>query len=556
MKMSLRKTLASMPVLVVLAALAAGVWAPTPCRAAASILIKPDSPRSVTGKDDVQQLKRLISSTDYEFDPNAATTAECKRIGIRTIRCINVDLAGTFDKDGKFIISDSARLDWHLDGCRALGAVPHVVIACGVPADLQVKEADVPDQYKALIHGGAMFGPTDWTKFRAYCEAYFEYVMITKGFTNAEFEVGNEPDISGGLYPFPPKPAMGSRALYEAAFNLYKNVAEAAVSFEAKHPGVPVKLGGLALAWAYSFLYGDFNWAEHFIRDCGEQEVKLDFISVHYYGNTSSLDGEYPSGYPPFTGMLRTTQAAIDKYYPGLPIQITEWGGTYNGMGNSPDGRFNANNVGTAFGAAFLNTMLGCGVDKAFYLVTTDLRINKQGQEAEGAMIDEWSWPALFLDTPLYGGKALPKPIFHLFEMVSQLQGQRVEASRGNRTVNCFVAADPDQRKITMLVWNYGAILHETGPETETAVTENTAVHVLEAGSFFHTPQVMIGMTQVNKDTDNIYQMMTTGVVPDEKNTAVATLPTQTAQINQGALDFSVVLPPSSVSLVTLTETP
>jgi hypothetical protein len=35
----------------------------------------------------------------------------------------------------------------------------------------------------------------------------------------------------------------------------------------------------------------------------------------------------------------------------------------------------------------------------------------------------------------------------------------------------------------------------------------------------------------------------------------VAQLPTTTATIKQGALNFSLVLPPSSVSLVVLTET-
>jgi hypothetical protein len=114
------------------------------------------------------------------------------------------------------------------------------------------------------------------------------------------------------------------------------------------------------------------------------------------------------------------------------------------------------------------------------------------------------------------------------------------------------VSADPAQRKITMLVWNYGGKL---GPEDSRTVPEQTQVQVRDAGNFFRAHRVNIETWQINGDTDNTYKLLTTGVAPDEKNTAMAALPTTTAQIKQGALEFPLVLPPSSVSLVVLTET-
>ena len=72
--------------LALLAVFAAIVSAPAPCRAAASIVIKTSSDWSVTGKDDLQQLKRLASGVGYEFDSNAATTEALTRIGIQTMR--------------------------------------------------------------------------------------------------------------------------------------------------------------------------------------------------------------------------------------------------------------------------------------------------------------------------------------------------------------------------------------------------------------------------------------------------------------------------------------
>jgi hypothetical protein len=61
---------------------------------------------------------------------------------------------------------------------------------------------------------------------------------------------------------------------------------------------------------------------------------------------------------------------------------------------------------------------------------------------------------------------------------------------------------------------------------------------------------------QINENTDNIYKLLTTGVPPDANNTAMAQLPTTTAQVVQGVLEVPMVVPPSTVSLVVLTEAP
>ena len=83
------------------------------------ILLKPTATWSVTGKDDVQQLKRLASGVGWEFEPNAATTAGLRKIGIKSVRCINVDpLPGSFSPEGKFVVGKPDRLLAHLATCR------------------------------------------------------------------------------------------------------------------------------------------------------------------------------------------------------------------------------------------------------------------------------------------------------------------------------------------------------------------------------------------------------------------------------------------------------
>lgn len=521
------------------------------CLADSALLVKTSVPWSVTGGDDLAQLKRLASGVGWEFEPNEQTTGELKRIGIKTIRCINVDpIGGHFDEAGKFIVGEgdySARLESHLETCRAVGAKPHIIIAQGLREEIRLKAEDVKDRGESvmgLVQNGT-FGPADWAKFQAYYEAFFEYILVTKGFPEAEFEVANEPDIGGVIYPAPPKPERGSRALYEAYFNLYKNVAIAADHFEKGHPGLRVKLGGPALAWAFTFRFGDFNWAERFIQDCGEQKVKLDFIGVHYYGNISSLDGEYEAYYPPFTGMLKTTLAARDRYCPGVPIQMTEWGATYV-TDNSAPSVINGNNVGAAWGAAFLNLMLQSGVDRALYLVTTDLRRQKENGEWESV----WGWPSLFASPTAVGG-TVPKAPFHVFEMVSRLEGQRVEATRGGRTVNCFVSADPAKRTLTALVWNYGYQIPEGGPGAETAVREPVTLRVRDAADFFGAPTVRANRWLVSETVSNAYHLFSTGQKLDDA--ALQRVDSASVRIVDGALDFGFAMPPSSVALVVLT---
>ena len=101
--------------------------------------------------------------------------------------------------------------------------------------------------------------------------------------------------------------------------------------------------------------------------------------------------------------MLKTTLAARDRFCPGVPVQITEWGPSYH-TDNSPDAAVNASNVGAAWSAAFLNLMLQCGIGDALYLVTTDLR----QQDKAGKWETVWGWPSLFTN-PNACGHAYPK---------------------------------------------------------------------------------------------------------------------------------------------------
>lgn len=516
--------------------------------AEALMLVKPSVPWSVTGGDDIMHLKSLAAGVGWEFEPNAETTAALRRIGIKTIRCINVDpLPGEFTAQGDFMVGDPGPLNRHLLTCQQLAARPHVVIGVGVHPDLRVRAEDVETRDEALMGlvRSASFGPRDWGKFRKYCQAVYEYVLVTKGFPEAQFEVGNEPDIGGTVHPFPPRPANGSRALYEGYLELYRNCAAAAQDFEASHPGLKVRLGGPAVAWAFTFRYGDFNWADRFVEDCGRQGLKLDFIGVHYYGNISSLDGAYEANYPPFTAMLRQLQAARDRWTPGVPIMLTEWGPSYR-SDLSDDAAVNANHIGAAWCAEFLHTLLSAGVEGALYLVTTDLR----QQMEDGSWQTVWGWPSLFAN-PIAVGKTVPKAPFHVFDMIARLQGQRVEATRGGATVNGIAAVDRSARRMHLLTWNFGAIIPEAGVAMETAQREAVTVRVREAADFFGAASVRAERWLVSRTQGNAHGLFKAGEELDHR-TQLQKVDSGLWRILDNQLDVGFAMPPCSVALLEL----
>lgn len=492
--------------------------------------VVPTNPWSVTGKDDRQQLQRLAAGVGWGFNPNDNTSVALTKVGMKTIRCIGVDpLPGVFLPNGSFQVGQSDNLLAQLQTCRDIGANPHIIIAQGLHPDLRVSgQTDV-------------FGPTDWTKFRNYCQAFFEYIVITQQFPNAVFEVGNEPDIGGVISPTPPKPANGSLAGYNAYFNLYTNVAQAAVKFEQTHPGMKIRLGGPALGWAYTFTYGDFNWTERFLRDCGTNNVKLDFFGIHYYGNTSSLHGEYAANYPSFDAMLSATRGWRDLYTPGVPVRLTEWGASYFTDNNAPESLVNGNATGAAWAAAFLNAMLKGGVDAALYLVTTDL--------SQGA-VNIWGWPSLFVNPQAFGNQAYPKAPFHVFEMVSRLVGTRVATAGGLSNLNCFASADSSKQKVTFLVWNYGARIPEAAPPVEMGQAESVDLRIHGAGTFFGTNTVQVRRWLVAAGVGDAYSQFSATGTLDVAHTALAEQAGGAFTITNNQLDIYFAMPTSSVSLV------
>lgn len=420
------------------------------------ILIHPDSALNVTGGDDMDRLKALAFGVGWDFSPDQISNRKLRELGMRWIRCINVDQApGEFTPDGKFVMEEPDRLLSHLETCRKVGANAHIIIGMAAPDALRVypEEGEERQFVMGQAPGRHSYWNGDWEKLRAYWKAFFRYVLVNSGFPNARFEVGNEPDIDG---QFPrlvgPQGGMGSRQSYEDYMKVYENVARAAREVEEENPGLKVNLGGPALAWAFTFTHGELNWAVEFLKDAAAKKLKVDFLGVHYYGNISSLNGEYPANYPSFADMYAKTREARDQYLPGLPILITEWGASYN-TSNKEESLVNASNVGAAWSAAFLNQLLEHKVDGALYLATTDQMVPNPTDTEERS---HWGWPSLYVNYDLFG-KPWPKAPAHLFQMIRDLGPSRVvvEGLQPGEGLNGWSSVDPKTGEVTVLLWNY-----------------------------------------------------------------------------------------------------
>jgi hypothetical protein len=281
---------------------------------------------------------------------------------------------------------------------------------------------------------------------------------------------------------------------------------------------VRIILGGPASAGVASYYFGKFNWHERFLADIAKKGIRLDFFSLHYYGNNGSI-GNRPNltPYPAFEKIMANLHAWISMYRPGLPIWLTEWGPS--GVGNmTPAGLINANYVGAAWTAAFVSTMLQTGVDRAIFLLTADPPNN-------------WGWSALF-----HG--VTPKPVYFVFDMFHKLQGQLVPVHVQSDSVGTIAARQGE--KLCMVIWNYYWLRQERDGGREGAKPEQVSIRI--NGLAPEPKGYQATMSQVSERYGNT---LNPEASPSPLKLDLGKLPLQ-----QGVMSLDLTLPPSSVTLL------
>jgi len=393
------------------------------------LLVQAQAEYSSTSGGDMRRLREIASGSTFEVATVPEMYERLRAIGWRYLRLINVDANFVrVGEDGKPVYEWCSHLRNGLKACKDIEAIPHIIVGHTRPP--------------AFPQPADQWTDAQWHLYEQYVYDFFYYVLGEQGFHDAYWEVGNEPEY-GMPWLTAQQYAALARPRYNAYLNLYRHISRAAYRFEHDHPELPsIKLGGLA-GTESSFTTGDFNWYQQFLLDCTQEKLKLDFLSRHVYGNNTPLGQRQQFGTcPRFSVQQEFLQQAIREAGLDIPILITEWGASWHT--NMTEGIDNANNVGAAYAAAFLDEMLTWEVQRSLYLVVADFPLQ------DGSNMSNWGWPSLFTYSDL-GWKT--KAPYNTFKMLAMMASQRVKCSDGTKTLGMLASKGPN--KVTIMIWNY-----------------------------------------------------------------------------------------------------
>jgi xylan 1,4-beta-xylosidase len=259
------------------------------------------------------------------------------------------------------------------------------------------------DTRQAFWYRPIVAPPKDYDRWAAMISAFAKHLVDRYGIDEVSqwyFEVWNEPNID--FWAGNPKEATYYH-LYDAT----------AVALKAVNPRL--RIGGPATAQA--------AWADRFIRHVADNNIPIDFVSTHVYGNDTAHD---VFGTEESVPMDKMVCRAVDKVHqqikssarPDLPLIWSEFNAVYDNQSKVTDSAF--------MGPWLADTIRRCDgvVDMMSYWSFSDV-FEEQG----------------VIKTPFYGGFGLlaeggvPKPAFNAFKLLHRLGEQRIEVQSDSMLV-------------------------------------------------------------------------------------------------------------------------
>jgi hypothetical protein len=326
-----------------------------------------------------------------------------KQLGTRRLRLINVDIGNlkAIAADGTQTVQWPVTLTYPLKLCRENHWIPHIIIGHVLPPPLAKVDAS-----------GRKYGPTSWTVYDQYIQTFLKYVVVDQGFTETEWEVGNEMSIPSQNWAAPTLPKSGSDPVGFSAYStLYSHIAEDVVAFRRQHPNATLRIGAPDSG-------GD--WALQFVDFVTHNNVAADFVSMHIYGNSSS-GAEVEN-------IITTLRAHLASAHSTTKVAITEWGPSYE---STPG--LNYDPISGAFALDYAAKMALFGVPDNMFLSLSQLPNSY--------------WPAFYkLDSS-------PTHIMLAFTAVAALEGTPVPCV-GDAEASC-VAVKDSGGNVDVVFWDY-----------------------------------------------------------------------------------------------------
>ncbi len=326
------------------------------------------------------------------------------------------DELGVYDEDAQGQpVYNFSYIDQIYDGLLDNGVRPYVEISF-MPKKLASRL-----DYHAFWYKQIVSPPKDYAKWDALITAFAQHLIERYGIDEVSqwyFEVWNEPNID----------FWTGRPAQQTYFELYDHTARA---LKAVNPRL--RVGGPATAQA--------AWVDAMIAHATQNNVPLDFVSTHVYGNDSSKDvfgddAKEKGPIPPHQMVC----AAVEKVHeqiknsarPTIPLIWSEFNATYANEQPITDSIY--------MGPWMADTIRQCDgkVDIMSYWTFSDV-FEEQG----------------VVKTPFYGGYGLiaedsiPKPAFNVFALLHDLGNQRIAQPESD----VLVTKRPDGA-LVIAAWN------------------------------------------------------------------------------------------------------
>ncbi len=343
----------------------------------------------------------IAGGTSPEYIVSPTGEEGLAQIGTRRLRLINVDIDNlvAVSPDGTLQLQWSYHLNQGLALCREHNWIPHIIIGHVVPPPLAMKGAD-----------GRIYGPSSWTIYDQYIQAFLDYVIVSQGFTETEWEVGNEMSIPSQNWVAPLLPTSATDpAGFSAYSTLYSQIATTIANFRQQHPGMVLRIGGPA---------ANVGWAINFVDLVAGKDIPVDFVSLHTYGNQSTGIG--------LQGDISNIQMEMAKQHLSVPISITEWG-------PSTGSDLNFEPIAGAFALDFASTIAQAGISDAIFLALSQFPTN--------------NWPVL------YTTGQTPTDIMIAFEALAGVNGTQGTCT-GSAGLSCIAVTTGDE-VVSLVFWNF-----------------------------------------------------------------------------------------------------
>ena len=348
--------------------------------------------------------------------------------GFRYVRfhAIFQDEIGLYDETAQGTpVYNFSYVDQIYDGLLANGVRPFVELSF-----MPKKLASDPNALHAFWYKQNISPPKDYAKWDDMIRQFTKHLVDRYGASEVEqwyFEVWNEPNID----------FWGGDPHQSTYFELYDHTARDIKSIDPH-----LRVGGPATAQA--------AWADVFIRHCVENNVPVDFVSTHVYGNDKAEDVFGTSENIPRDKMVC---GAVKKVHdqikastkPDLPLIWSEFNASYMNETEVTDS--------TYMGPWLADTIRQCDglVDMMSYWTFSDV-FEEQG----------------VVKQPLYGGfgviaeRSIPKPAYAAFEILHKLGDERFALDSDSA-----IATRRKDGTRVIAVWNYAppdeSGAHDTG---------------------------------------------------------------------------------------------